>query len=269
MQTNITRSKNNCDLESNILKELEQGKTREEIYQKYGYSSVRSMDAFFRRRGFAVKGGKYVKKLTNAGQSPDRTGKNVPFRAQMIAEKFKKEGAYADPVEIAASFGFDDYTEMNAYMCANNMFYNSSEKQYEANFGKNRLPTVARQKLTQASALILPPSQRSQKSGGPSSLDKYLPLLNYLYENESRLKELISSPGQTEAVLSDQAPKRYLIPGPKKVKSIYLSKALSTLINCFSHEKNISIREIVEGAVIEYMIKYGYRPEVEALMSQK
>jgi len=92
---------------------------------------------------------------------------------------------------------------------------------------------------------------------------KYYSLLNYLYENKERLIELCT-PG-----LSENTPQRYLIPGGKKVKSIYLSKALSAVLDDFSHSKNITIREIVESAIIEYLMKYGYRPEVEILLSQK
>ena len=92
---------------------------------------------------------------------------------------------------------------------------------------------------------------------------KYYSFLNYLYENREQLIELCTPS------LTENTPQRYLIPGSKKVKSIYLSKGLSTIIDDFSRSKNITIREMVEGAMIEYLIKYGYRSEVEILLSKK
>ena len=43
-----------------------------------------------------------------------------------------------------------------------------------------------------------------------------------------------------------------------------MSNTIAKLAGEFSKEKNIAQREVVEGALVEYLIKYGYRREVEA-----
>ncbi len=246
--------------ETQILKELEKGETRENLYKKYGYSSVRTMDAFFRRRGFIVKNGKYIKRDSYRNNMLNQISGDIPFRAQMIAEKFKKEGILADPSAIAATFGFEDYTEMNTYMRNNNMFYNSNTKSYEPHYPQQAGTTS---ELSCADDKIELVKEIITKDSTEEGIAKYYSLLSFLYENKERLIELLSPS------INDNTPKRYLIPGSKKVKSIYLSKGLSAIIDDFAHTKNISIRELVEGAVIEYLIKYGYKSEIEILMSQK
>lgn len=260
MQTNNTTAQAYDEQEANILKELSNGNTRENLYKKYGYSSIRTMDAFFRRRGFIVKNGKYIKRDEYRSKMLDQISGNIPFRAQMIAEKFKKDGILANPSDIATTFGFENYSEMNAYMRDNNMFYNSATKSYEARLDKpvNLLPELA-----ERDAKIELARQRTTKTENEDGSSNYYSFLNYLYENKERLIELCTPS------LSENMPQRYLIPGGKKVKSIYLSKGLSAIIDDFARSRNITIREIVEGAVIEYLIKYGYRTEIEILLSQK
>lgn len=142
------------------------------------------------------------------------------------------------------------------------MFYNSSTKTYEPRIVKqvNPLSELADRDAKVEFAKQLIDNNDDDNTDGNN---KYYSLLNFLYENKERLIELCTP------ALSDNTPQRYLIPGSKKVKSIYLSKGLSAIIDDFSHSKNITIREMVEGAVIEYLIKYGYRSEIEILLSQK
>lgn len=255
-----TTSKNFDEQETNILKDLDNGNKREDIYKKYGYSSIRTMDAFFRRRGFIVKNGQYIKRDAYRDQMLNQISDQVPFKAQMIAEKFKKDGMLANPAEIASTFGFENYTEMNNYMRKSNMFYNSSTRTYEPRTNKR---TNALSEFADRDAKIEEVKQLVAKDDSKDDESKYYSFLNYLYENREQLIELCTPS------LTENTPQRYLIPGSKKVKSIYLSKGLSTIIDDFSRSKNITIREMVEGAMIEYLIKYGYRSEVEILLSKK
>ncbi len=229
MPSNNTTAKNFDEQEASILKEINEGYNREDIYKKYGYSSIRTMDAFFRRRGFIVKNGKYIKRDEYRSKMLDQISGEIPFRAQMIADKFKKDGVLANPSDIANTFGFQNYTEMNTYMRNNNMFYNSSTKTYEPRIIKqeaNLLSRLAgRDENVELSKNIISKNESEEDNS------KYYPLLNYLYENKERLVELCTP------ALSDNTPQRYLIPGGKKVKSIYLSQGLSAIIDDFSHYK--------------------------------
>lgn len=54
--------------------------------------------------------------------------------------------------------------------------------------------------------------------------------------------------------------------GLVRTKTIYMSDMISKLIGEFSKEKSISQRDIVEGALIEYLQKYGFKREIETLL---
>ena len=62
---------------------------------------------------------------------------------------------------------------------------------------------------------------------------------------------------------------RYVVPGLVKTKAICMSNMVSKLAGEFSKEKNITQREIVEGALIEYLQKYGFKREIETLLKNE
>lgn len=48
-----------------------------------------------------------------------------------------------------------------------------------------------------------------------------------------------------------------------------MSDLLARLMTEFSDTKNLSQRDVVETAVIEYLKRYGYKLEVEKLLAKK
>ena len=46
-----------------------------------------------------------------------------------------------------------------------------------------------------------------------------------------------------------------------------MSDMVAKLAAEFAKEKNISQREVVEGALIEYLQKYGFKREIKTLLS--
>ncbi|WP_406242736.1 hypothetical protein ACF3M2_01905 [Tissierella carlieri] len=48
-----------------------------------------------------------------------------------------------------------------------------------------------------------------------------------------------------------------------------MSDMISKLTGEFSKEKNVSQREIVEGVLIEYLQKYGFKREIETLLKNE
>ena len=196
MPSNNTRAKNFDEQETNILKEISEGNNRKDLYKKYGYSSIRTMDAFFRRRGFIVKNGQYIKRDEYRNKTLNQISGEIPFRAQMIADKFKKDGILANPANIAQTFGFKDYTEMNTYMRNNNMFYNSSTKTYEPHNIKQAettLPLPEPAKINNTDLIARDENEDVEENS------KYYSLLNYLYENKERLIELCT-PGLSDII---------------------------------------------------------------------
>ncbi len=90
----------------------------------------------------------------------------------------------------------------------------------------------------------------------------YLPLLQMLSENKDRLLDLLMPNSE------GNIPK-YAVPGIPKTKNIYMSDLLARLVTEFSESKNLSQREVVETALIEYLKRYGYQMEVEKLLAKK
>ena len=48
-----------------------------------------------------------------------------------------------------------------------------------------------------------------------------------------------------------------------------MSDMVARLTAEFSQEKNVTQREIVEAALIEFLQKYGYKNEIDALLKNK
>lgn len=90
---------------------------------------------------------------------------------------------------------------------------------------------------------------------------KYIDTLELLYKKEDKLREILEDEKTIEEI------PKYFIPGTSKPKSIYMSDLLSRLIIDFSETKNISQKEIVESSIVEYLMNYGYKEEVELLLN--
>ena len=48
-----------------------------------------------------------------------------------------------------------------------------------------------------------------------------------------------------------------------------MSDKLANAVGDFSKEKNVTQREIMETALVEYLQKYGFKQEVEALLQNR
>jgi hypothetical protein len=48
-----------------------------------------------------------------------------------------------------------------------------------------------------------------------------------------------------------------------------MSDKVASVMGEFSREKNVTQREIVEAALVEYLQKYGFKQEVEMLLQNR
>lgn len=96
----------------------------------------------------------------------------------------------------------------------------------------------------------------------PTDLQQYLPLLQLLDEHKEQLVELLR-PAE-----SAQIP-RYLVSGIARTKTIQMMNTLHYLIADYCNEYNIQQRVLFEAALIEFFQKYGFKREVELLLSNK
>jgi hypothetical protein len=174
----------------------------------------------------------------------------APTKVVSIITAFEEEGV--DPKVVAKQEGFADHKEMAEYM---------RTKGYEWNIHKNNYAkTVGR--IEEDGDIAAPPQLTNQPAGGEllEGIEEYLPFLRFLYEKRDDLYQLLSGTREDGKI------PRYAVPGMVKTKAIYMNDTIAKLAGEFSKEKNIAQREVVEGALVEYLMKYGYKREVEALL---
>ena len=94
----------------------------------------------------------------------------------------------------------------------------------------------------------------------PEGFEEYLPFLRYLHENRDELYQLLTG------TRDDGIIPRYALPGEVRTKSIYMSEVIAKLAGEFSKEKKVALKEVMEGALVEYLMKYGFKREVEMLL---
>ncbi len=107
---------------------------------------------------------------------------------------------------------------------------------------------------------LTPPTVQPASGEIPEGLEEYLPFLRYLYENRDGLYQLLTG------TRDDGIIPRYAVPGEVRTKAIYMSHVIAKLAGEFSKEKKIALKEVMEGALIEYLQRYGFKREVETLL---
>lgn len=245
--------------ETDIIKRLAKGYSREEIYTRYGYSTWKSLDSFMRKRGYYFVDGNYEKPKEIKEHLLKDLNADIPSKAVMIARQFENAGTLSDPVQIAQKFGFHDSMEMNAYMRDNGLYYNSRSQTYET-----RISTIKflSSDNTHHQAISTSNISDFKAVSSEEGLQKFLPLLNFLLDNKEQLVHLISSNQQRKIP-------QYLIPGTTKVKSISMSDMLLRILDDFTRSMNLSIKEVCEAAIIEFLCNYGYKDEIKLMLTQK
>ncbi len=228
--------------------ELLKFKTRDEVAAELGYKNYRSMDQYMRRKNFVFdqKQMQYIPAI-NRVRDLDRDPKSyAPAKVVSIITAFEEENA--DPKVIARQAGFKDHKEMAEYM---------KNKGYEWNAYKdNYIKAVGRMDEKEEEL----PEAKQTRENLPDSIEEYMPFIRFLYEKRDDIYQLLTG------VKEDGKIPRYAVPGLVRTKAIYMSDMIARLAGEFSKEKNITQREIVEAALIEYLQKYGFKREVDSLL---
>ena len=105
--------------------------------------------------------------------------------------------------------------------------------------------------------------ETTAKTVGKESLEgmeAYLPFVRFLYEKRDEVYQLLSGTKEDGKI------PRYALPGLVRTKAIYMSDMIAKLTGEFSREKNVTQREIMEAALVEYLQKYGFKQEIESLL---
>lgn len=234
----------------NKIIEMLKFKTRDEVAAELNYKNWKSLDMFMRRKNFAYdrQEGQYFPMQTRVTAPEPKS--YAPSKVVSIIAAFEEEGV--DPKVVAKQEGFKDHKEMAEYM---------KTKGYEWNVHKNNYVKMVGRIEGEGDDAV-PPQLANQPAGGepPDGIAEYLPFLRFLYEKRDDLYQLLSGTREDGKI------PRYAVPGMVKTKAIYMSDTIAKLAGEFSKEKNITQREVMEAALVEYLMKYGFKREVETLL---
>jgi len=258
---NINDENNKYD-DKFILTRLVEGKTRKEIANELNHKSYKTIDMYMRRRGYVWNSEKqiYTKKLNKPNNYDDINSS----KASRIISLFNKG---IEPMEIAKKVGLKDHRTMAIYMKNKGYLWSTDVNNYVLKKGiqdfddasldhidsdNNSIPTETNFNEDDVSFQGISQLTDLQK------IQKLIPLLEIINKNKDKLVEML-------AINDNSTIPRYVVGGVTITKSLCMSHSLSELVKEFSAEKNISQREIFEVAIIEFLKKYGYEDEVNAL----
>lgn len=232
----------------NKIIELLKFKTRDEAAEELGYKNYRGLDQYMRRKNFVFddKQMQYIPAINRVSDLKIDPKSYAPTKVVSIISAFENENA--DPKVIAKQAGFKDHREMAEYM---------KNKGYEWNAYKNNyLKAVGKVDEEEAEPL----EAKQTREDLPDDIGEYLPFIRFLYEKRDDIYHLLTG------VKEDGKIPRYAVPGLVRTKAIYMSDMIARLAGEFSKEKNVTQREIMEAALIEYLQKYGFKREIDTLL---
>lgn len=231
-----------------ILRMLEDGMERSEIALKLGYKNPVSLDNYMRRRNFSWDSRE--KNFVPASERYSAKARNNlvklhgASKVDLIISLFEEGESNAK--EIAQQVGLDNHIELANYMKKKGYLWDSNIGNYvKSNNGE----TLENESIT---------SQIGTNATIADILEKIVPLLKNVQVNNTQ-------PAVQTTAESDEIKgiPRYQLKGAYGTKAMRMANVLDELIKCFSDERNISQREIIEVALIEFFQKYGYKDEVE------
>lgn len=243
--------------------EMSRGRTREEVAASLGYSTYRSLDNAFRLEGylFDKESGNYVLN----GQANSTQDINIRSnKADEVIALFAKQKWNAK--EIAEKLDFENARSLALYMTSKGYAWDSTKSNY----------ILEKESSSEIGATGAAPEDHENQSESrnvlpftPTSslgeMERYLPLLRYLEENQDVLMELM------DKKVEEMAPKglpRYSIPGINVTKSVHMSNQLDQMVRDYSSEKKIAQRDIFEIALVRFFMEYGYEREVTTLLER-
>jgi hypothetical protein len=246
--------------ESFILNNLAKGKTREEIATLLGYKTWRSLDIYMRRTGAKWDSDQntYVPLEKKNGNCKiydiEKIIENAEPKIANIISRFTKENA--DPLQIAKDCGFSDHRALSSYM---------KSKGYQWSVEINNYidtPIHLISEKTEEKEEENDYTENTHANEENINIQKYLALLELLYKNKEKFIDMVGAESQPGTI------PRYTVPGITRTKSFYMSDRLSRLVTEFSETRNISQKEIIEAAIIEFLRNHSYKEEIDQLLGR-
>lgn len=250
-----------------ILEALKSGKTREQLADEAGHPNIKTNDMYMRRKNFVWDKDlqSYVPRVNKETQNQETPLSIDESRASQVVARIQRG---ENVREIAEKLGFTDHRELASYMKTKGYVWNLEKKNYiieniaddiVSNEGKVEKEQV---EVNQSVEVKLTNGEFNQQTllYDAERFEHFLPLLKKLANHEELLFQLLDS-----RATSGKIP-RFTIRGEAKPKTVQMVHTMQQLIVDFSKEKNISQRELIEVALVEFFRKYGFTREVDDLL---
>jgi len=242
-----------------ILDGLAAGRTKEELAEQLGYTNVKSLDNYMRRKNFSWDGrrGIFFPTVKKLAAKKLQLPKQDYSKAGVVVDLF---AGGLDSKEIAQKLGFPSHKDLAQYMTDKDYIWDAEHCNYvKTNVKQLKQKQQSPEPNPVADAAAA--NSESQNSDDLTELLSFLPLLRQLQARKERLGELLESIPLDSAQLP-----HYAIPGTPVTKSVYMVNTIDKLVKEYSEERNVSQRQIFELALLEFFKKYGYRAEVDRLL---
>ncbi|AMW97935.1 hypothetical protein [Rummeliibacillus stabekisii] len=227
-----------------VLQMLKEGYSQDEIVEFYGNKNWKSIDMYFRRKGFRWKHDTFVPFDEEKEQERKERLASVQVELTKPAKIIRAlEKEQADILEISVKNGFESIEELGQYMMNKGYKWDSEKENYVEYFPEPEEETQS--------------SQSSNIAPVYGTNPQFETILTYLIEHETQLKELL----ETE----DKQLPTFKVRGGNANKTLTMNSRITALLVDYSDEHNMTQKTIVETALIEFFQKYGYKDEVNRL----
>lgn len=252
-----------------ILELLQAGQARDKIADQFGYSTWKSLDIYMRRHGFSWNSQRHI--YTNAeSEAPLQEESSV----SSADNNFRVNPADINPEEVVRLFGmgildardiakrigFSGHKEMANYMLRCGYVWSSASQNYINSNPPSPQTDLTSDATTLNSLHSGDELHKSHTATGNINIDKYEPLLEFLWQSRDKLINFIESLNDGNKIPI------YHIPGQAKTKSIFLSDRLSDLMIALCEKHSMSQKQGYEAALVEYLSNNGFRDRVEQLL---
>lgn len=228
------------------------GKSNREIAEELGYKDVHNLYTFMRRRGmvwsankrlFVVKGEKE--------EEPEVTEEKPAGKVGSIISMFEKK---MDGKDIAKNLRFSSAQDMADYMKSKGYAWDNKKRNYK------KAPVQI--EAASAKDCEEPVRQPEHENNGHqcNCMERFGDILRLLEGNKDKLSKLL------EVENIPNVP-RYTLPGLNVTKSVEIPSILDQLVKDYSRDKNVTQREVMQVALVEFLRKYGYANEVKAVLN--
>ncbi|WP_214730320.1 hypothetical protein [Exiguobacterium sp. s195] len=222
------------------LELLESGKTKQEIADHFGHGWS-GVDMYFRRKGFRWDGKTFVPQ-TESKISAQEESKHLATKAGQVIRQLNQ--TEKNIRQIARRNGFETVDELGEYMLGQGYRWNNEIENYEY----TEVAKVEKERTG--------PRYEDKTSAMD---DQYVELLQFLASNREKLEALL---GEAQ----DGTLPRYRFRGAKANKTLAFPTSLMTLLSDFSNEFNVTQRDVVEVALAEFFMKYGYAEQLDGAL---